>query len=371
MRFPQDVPALTDGIVTLRAHTVDDAPAVVEQCQDPETVRWTRVPLPYTLDDAKRFVREAMPGGWADEIEHGFAIEAEGRFAGTCTLRSHGDRRAEIAYGLHPWARGRGLLDRALRLLVDWGFESGRFETVIWWAGAGNWASRKAAWKLGFSCHGPLAAWVPQREGLHDAWVGTLRATDPRLPQHPWYDAPRIESARVVLRRVAHTDGERLVESFNDPASQEWMRVPSPYTQAMAHDYVEQRTALLAEGKVVYWAAADPATDDLLGAVMLFDIEPGRSAELGYFAHPEARGRGLMTESAKLAVRHAFVPEEDGGLGLERVTAYAGVDNTASLGVIEAVGFRRYGVERLGGSNGRGDQYDLACHDLLREEFSL
>jgi RimJ/RimL family protein N-acetyltransferase len=69
-------------------------------------------------------------------------------------------------------------------------------------------------------------------------------------------------------------------------------------------------------------------------------------------------------------VRHGFVPVEDGGLGLGRITAYAGVDNAASLHVIENLGFRRYGVERRGGSNNQGDMFDLACHDLLAEEFA-
>ena len=126
---------------------------------------------------------------------------------------------------------------------------------------------------------------------------------------------------------------------------------------------------MMADGKIVYWTVADGDTDDALGGVMLFNIEPGRDAELGYWTHPAARGRGVTTEAARLAVRHAFVPEEDGGLGLSRVTAYAGTGNAASLGVIERLGFRRYGVERLGGSNGRGETFDLACHDLLAGEF--
>lgn len=126
----------------------------------------------------------------------------------------------------------------------------------------------------------------------------------------------------------------------------------------------------MAEGKIVYWTVADPQTDDALGGVMLFDIAPGKDAELGYWTHPAARGRGTTTEAARLAVRHAFIPEVDGGLGLGRVTAYAGVDNLASLGVIDRLGFTRYGVERLGGGNGRGGVFDLACHDLLVDEFA-
>ena len=116
-------PTLTDGTVTLRAHRDDDLDAIVEQCQDPASVRWTTVPTPYARADAERFVREVMPGGWADG-RWGFAVEAEGRYAGTVELRDEGDGRAEIAFGSHPWVRGTGAMERACRLVLDWGFGS-------------------------------------------------------------------------------------------------------------------------------------------------------------------------------------------------------------------------------------------------------
>ena len=70
MRFPE-VPTLSDGTVTLRAHHIGDAEGVYEQCQDPLSQEWTTVPIPYSRDDAKRFVREIMPGGWREDVEWG------------------------------------------------------------------------------------------------------------------------------------------------------------------------------------------------------------------------------------------------------------------------------------------------------------
>ena len=71
------VPTLTDGVVTLRGHTEDDVPAVLEQCTDAATQAWTTVPVPYTLDDAKTFVRHLVPGGWEADAEWGFAVTAK------------------------------------------------------------------------------------------------------------------------------------------------------------------------------------------------------------------------------------------------------------------------------------------------------
>ncbi len=370
MRFPTDVPTLTDGAVTLRAHRPDDAAAALEQAVDPLTRNWTAVPVPYTLADAQRYVTQAMPGGWADEVEFGFAIEAEGRFAGSCSLRPLGDGRAELGYGAHPWARGHGVVDRALRLLVGWGFSSDRFATLIWEAQKGNWASRKAAWRLGFSCEGPLSGWLPQRGELRDSWVGVLGHDSPRLPRHPWYDAPRINGRALVLRPHQPEDAPRIVEACTDERTRTWARLPTPYTLETAAEFMHTRQEGMASGTCVHWAVADPDSDELLGVVNLFDIEHGVDGELGFWAHPRARGRGLMTEAARLACRHAFIPLEDGGLGLGRVTAYAGVHNTASRHVIESAGFRPYGVERRGLTLGDGSTSDLACYDLLVAELS-
>ena len=56
-----------------------------------------------------------IPEGWESGRSWAFAVEAADdagtpRFCGTVELRDEGDRRAEIAYGAHPWARGRGLM---------------------------------------------------------------------------------------------------------------------------------------------------------------------------------------------------------------------------------------------------------------------
>ena len=41
--FPACVPELTDGVVRLRAHRVEDVDRIVEQCVDEESIRWTTV----------------------------------------------------------------------------------------------------------------------------------------------------------------------------------------------------------------------------------------------------------------------------------------------------------------------------------------
>ncbi len=293
------------------------------------------------------------------------------RFAGTVSLRDEGHRRAEVAYGSHPWARGRGVMERAMSLLLDWGFDEQGLETVIWWANKGNWASRKLAWRLGFSVDGTVRHWLPQRGELLDAWVGVLLATDKREPRHAWFTVPRISGDKVVLRAHGSEDLPRIAEASGEKRTRHWLAdMPNPYTLEEAEKYVANRLELLATGTGLSWAVADPQTDELLANISLFDLKPGQQAEIGYWSHPSARGRGVMTEACGLVVRHAFVPEEDGGMGLRRLRIRSGETNTASRRVIEANGFVAVGRERKATRLGDGSVVDTICYDLLAEEYA-
>lgn len=358
-------PTLTDGLVTLRAHRPDDAQGSYEQCQDPGSRRWTTVPVPYSLADAETFVGRVMPAGWENDSEWGFAVEHEGRYAGTISLRNEGSGRAEVAYGSHPAVRGTDVMECALRLLLDWGFESQGLRTVIWWAHAGNWPSRRLAWKLGFRVEGTVRQWQPQRGELITSWVGTLLRDDPRSPATPWLDCPVIERDGLRLRPVEPRDAERIVEASADARTQRWLgHLPTPYTLSDAHAYVEARSEMRANGSGVTWAVVDPADDLILATVLYFGHRPGLECELGYWTHPEARGRGLMTRAFRVLMEYAFDELE-----VRRVKAFVAVGNTASRHLLEANGLSLYGVERLGATTGTGPE-DMALYDMTVEEFN-
>jgi len=376
-RFPEGVPTLTDGAVTLRPHRSTDADGALEQARDPLSRRWTTVPLEYHRGDAQRFVSQVMPGGWLEDSEWGFAVEAADddgipRYAGTVSLRHEGSGRAEVAFGAHPWARGRGVMERALRLLLPWGFAERGLRTVVWQAHRGNWASRRLAWRLGFRLEGELRRWLPQRGELRDAWVGTLLPDDDLHPATQWLDVPRIVGAEVVLRRSAPGDAPRVVEACTDPETRRWLgMLPDPYTLADAEAFLEGQEELHAAGKAVVWSVADAATGVLVGALNLFDVRPGVDAELGYWVHPAARGRGVATQACRLALRHAFVPVEDGGLGLGRVWAVAAEGNGASRRVLEKSGLVHQGRERRAVRIGGGALADGAIYDAVAGELPL
>ena len=235
----------------------------------------------------------------------------------------------------------------------------------MWRAYVGNWPSRRLAWRLGFRLEGTLRRYLLQRGERRDAWVGTLLRDDPRAPATTWLEVPVLEGAGYRLRPVRDDDAERILEGSADPESQRWLgQLPAPYTLDDARAYVEMRRELAASGKCVTWAIADPVDDRLIGTILWFNWTPEVECEIGYWTHPEARGRGLMTTALRQVTGHVFET-----LHVQRVTAFAAADNAASRRVIERAGFRLYGIERYGAWV-RDDHVDMALYDVTASEWA-
>jgi RimJ/RimL family protein N-acetyltransferase len=171
--------------VRLRPLRADDLPAIVVACTDPESVRYTTVPQPYTAEHARAFVHEFAPQVWARGIEAVFAVaDSEDRYVGSMSLRLDGDElttaKGEVGYLIGGWARGRGVASAALRALCDWGFTALRLHRIEWRAYVGNDASRTVAERAGFQVEGAGRDALVQRGAYRTSWLGARLATDPR-----------------------------------------------------------------------------------------------------------------------------------------------------------------------------------------------
>jgi [ribosomal protein S5]-alanine N-acetyltransferase len=367
MRFPEDVPELADGVVTLRAHRADDRDAIVEQCRDPETAAWTTVPQPYGPGDATEWVGATVPKGWSEESTLAFAIDHDGRFAGSVDLRPRGPAEAEIGFGLHPAARGRGVMHRSLDLLLDWAFEERGLSVVAWRANVGNWASRRVVWATGFHFGPTVPRLLDQRGERRDAWTGWIGPDDSRRPKSRWLEVPELQTGAVRLRAWRADDADRIVEASNDARLRRFIpHSPLPHTQAQVPPYLLRVQQTSAEGSRLAWCVAARDTDEALGNVALFDFESDGSAQLGYWAHPRARGRGVLSAAARAVADWALTPAPR-GFGLRRLYLFAATSNTASRRVAEQAGFVHVGTERAAAPVGTGHE-DNAVYDRLADD---
>ena len=364
--FPDGVPVLTDGRVLLRAHRLDDAPRILEQCLDPESVRWTTIPLDYTIEMAHEFL-EVITAAWQAPDAHRYwaitdASDPE-TFQGTIDVRPRGAGIAEIGFGLHPGGRGRHLMSRAVRLVTRWWFDQGGVR-MFWDANAGNFASWRVAWACGFTFQGVIPQGLDHRGTVVDAWRASVgRGDDLTRPVKPWREQVVLEGEGVRLRPWRDDDVDAL-EPGDSPGH---FMPPGAEPIAETYDAWRLRRGLnRALGKATNWCIADSATDRALGDVCL--IEDGQeegTVELGYFLLSSARGRGAATAAGRLALTYAFTPVEDGGLGMRRAVALTVGDNDASSAVLQRLGFAEWGREPAFCAREDGS-FDDARHWVLR-----
>jgi ribosomal-protein-alanine N-acetyltransferase len=184
---PLAVPVLTGSLVTLRPHTEADLDPVLERCLDPETKRFTTIPLQYTREMAQEYLSGLLEPSPALAS---WAIDVEGRYAGTIDLRALpvDDGAGDLGFVTHPAFRGRGAMSEAVRLVVGHAFGTLGWQVVRWEAHAGNWGSAKAVWRAGF----PVPVFVPdlllERGRIVDGWISSLHAPAPDAPVTAWDD---------------------------------------------------------------------------------------------------------------------------------------------------------------------------------------
>lgn len=369
--WPDSVPVLvdTDRTVLLRPHVSGDLPRMVEQCSDPEFVRWTTTPHPYTRAHAQDFLVNQVPTAVDTGRAMFWAIEApvDGvrRFCGSMEIRLGDLGRGEIAFGLHPDARNRGIATAAGRLATDWAFEVAGRTVLEWRAVVGNWGSRRVAAALGFRFEGVRRRHLPQRGVLRDCWTAALLPDDLRVsvapPRQPALagsgtapDGPGHRQLR--LRMPTDADLSRIVAACNDPETRRWLPLlPYPYGPDEAAAYVDACWENAATGRIWTWAVTQH-DDSLLGVVSLGDLRhPDAQGEIGYWTHPDARGRGVTGAAARLVADFALSPRGPHHSLLIKVAT----GNHASLAVALRAGAQRVGVLPDGFQRGDGSFTDL------------
>ncbi|MFI1049119.1 GNAT family N-acetyltransferase [Streptomyces griseoruber] len=84
----------------------------------------------------------------------------------------------EVGCWLEPAATGRGLVTRAMRILIDFAVERRGIERVEWVASAGNANSLNVARRLGFTRDGVRREAYPYRGVRHDLEVWSVLARE-------------------------------------------------------------------------------------------------------------------------------------------------------------------------------------------------
>lgn len=155
---------------------------------------------------------------------------------------------------------------------------------------------------------------------------------DPFLPFH---------TARLLVRAFAAADVPSFARYRNDPDVARYQDWPLPYAEEAAQRLVDSQVGI--DGPVAgEWVQlALELAGELVGDLAVGLDEHGAVATIGYTLRPGHQGRGLAREAVAALIDRLFER-----YGIHRVQASVDPANTASIRLLEALGFAHEGLSR-------------------------
>ncbi len=162
-----------------------------------------------------------------------------------------------------------------------------------------------------------------------------------------WRGFMKLLGEQIYLRLYKTSDATELANLHT--RNREFFQRVSPllpeafYTEEHQKIRIEQALKKTDEGELYAFGIFLKATDKLIGDISLTQIVRGvlQSCYIGFTLDKEYNGKGYTTEALQLVVDFAFRE-----LKLHRIEAGAMPDNTASIRVLEKVGFKKEGIAK-------------------------
>ncbi len=179
-------------------------------------------------------------------------------------------------------------------------------------------------------------------------------------------DFPVLQTPRLLLREIIHADAPDLLSIHADQEAQRFMFCSPMQDLEEAHGWVS-RFAQECQGLVpaVRWGIVRRADNAFLGTCGMYDwVQNWHRCSVGYALGRFAWGQGYMSEALTEVLRWMFGPLE-----IHRVGVEIHGDNTASLRLVQRLGFQVEGTLRQA-ILWDGQTQDVLQLGLLRPAFA-
>lgn len=177
-----------------------------------------------------------------------------------------------------------------------------------------------------------------------------------------------ILGERILLRPLNLSDSERLVSLINASVNElrefmPWMR--ENITRKEEDEYLLRAVQEMNLNQAFHFAMVLKSHQEVIGVIATHPIDwLNESVSIGYWTATAFSGKGYTTESVVLMLEGLFME-----LKLHRVAVSAATDNVASNRIIEKIGFRFEGVQKLAGKVAPSRWKDLNTFALLETEY--
>lgn len=190
-----DCPVIVTERLVLRKPMADDIADMTALADNINVARMlSRMPHPYTQDDAREFVEKVEDGEFTGCV-YACTLAENGAFTGCAGLEDLG-RGPEIGYWLGEPFWGHGYATEMVEAIVDLAFRVTDLDSLIAGSRIANGASRRVLEKCGFRFTGT--------ERIPSAVLGWMEIDRCRLQRRDWFD---LKSEQTARRYKNHKSG--------------------------------------------------------------------------------------------------------------------------------------------------------------------
>ena len=119
----------------LRDLEEEDAPLMLEWMHDESVVKDLKTDFASkTLEDCKNFIKNSRN----DEVNRHYAIDVDGEYMGTVSLKNIEKDKAEFAITIRKSAMGKGISTIAMKEIIRIGFEEMNLRKIYWYVDPEN-----------------------------------------------------------------------------------------------------------------------------------------------------------------------------------------------------------------------------------------
>ena len=165
-----------------------------------------------------------------------------------------------------------------------------------------------------------------------------------------------FESDRLYLRPTTEEDAALVLAILTAPKALKFIGDRNLYSEEDAREYIRSRALpQLRERGYANYTLVTKETGTKVGVCGLYVRPDLELIDLGYALHPDHEGQGYAREASKRIMQAA--KERFGQLKLSAITHG---ENTASIKVLEALGFRHLGQKTVAGYDGPSEYFEVA-----------
>ena len=177
-------------------------------------------------------------------------------------------------------------------------------------------------------------------------------------------DLPRMETERLVLRRVTDRDADDMFAYGSDEDVSRYVTWDIHRTLKDTKEFIAFIERQYENGDVAPWAVEYKENGRMIGTVDFVIWRPQHHlAELGYVLNKAYWGKGIMTEAAGELMRFGFEK-----MDLVRIQARCFAENAGSERVMKKLGMTYEGTQRKA-MKVKGRHWDLKTYAILREDY--